>query len=158
MGISPEDALTILAEEALLPEGADVERCGFRRGGKTLPTGGRVDIIECAYADTMAFVSAAFLVIRPTNLQYQLTVQELTTVTSVPGEEGSYALGALSLRDGKIAVSVKETWVTIGNTGEPDEPSDRSVERVKKEFACEYVEERYWECEQTNAPRTKWRP
>lgn len=151
MGTTREDAIAILAEQGALPDDARIESCEFRKGGKPLGDAGRVDVVECVFSDGMAYVSAAWMVIRPSTLYDALVVEELTSVTEVPGETGSYILGGLVLRNGTISIRVKEKWTTYGNTGDPDAPPDKSIERVQKDFVCMAVED-YWECNRTVAP------
>jgi hypothetical protein len=147
MGTSNAEAWAIAVVDGLVdPESMEVEYCGFARGGKPLTSGGRVDVLECVYFDTMAYVTAAWVLIRPSDRPDDLLIEELSMVTDVPGERGTYELGRLAVGKGRISIRAKERWVTHANTGEPDERPDLSTEKVDRQVTCELEPEYGWSC------------
>lgn len=141
----PADDLTVVAPVGTTPAEAqalcnDLEdpttilSCSFVPGGKELPGGGRVDVLELGFDSDVGETKHAYAVLRVPG-EYPET-EQMAEERSISGEETFYRLEPIALAGNVATFRATETVTTYPNTGDPDEPSGEYDEVAKVVVRC----------------------
>lgn len=130
VGTTPAEAMALCND---LEDPTTIVSCTFVPGGKELPGGGRVDVLELASLSDDE-VKHAYAVLRVPG-EYPLT-ERMAEERSVPGEESVYRLEPIALAGNVATFRATETVTTYPNTGDPDEPSGEYDEVSKVVVRC----------------------
>lgn len=131
VGTTPAEAEALCND---LEEPTNVVSCTFVPGGKDLPGGGRVDVLELDFHSEDGAIKHAYAVLRVPG-EYPLT-ERMAEERSIPGEETSYRLEPIALAGNVANFRATETVTTYPNTGDPDEPSGEYDEVAKVVVRC----------------------
>lgn len=144
-GTEPADDLTVVAPVGTTPaeaqalcndlqDPATILSCSFVPGGKPLPRGGRVDVLELGFDSEIGEMKHVYAVLRVPG-EYPET-EPMAEERSIPGEETVYRLEPITLAGSVATFRATETVTTYPNTGDPDEPSGAYDEVAKIVVRC----------------------
>lgn len=131
VGTTPAEAAALCND---LEEPTTIVSCTFVPGGKALPGGGRVDVLELAFESEEGEIKHAYAVLRVPG-EYPQT-ERMAEERFIPGEETVYRLEPIALAGNVATLRAEETVTTYPNTGDPDEPSGAYDEVIKVVVRC----------------------
>lgn len=141
VGTTPAEGAALCTE---LEDPTLIVSCTFVPGGKALPGGGRVDVLELVFDSEIGEVKHAYAVIRVPG-EYP-EAERMVEERLVPGEETVYRLEPLALTGDVATFRATETVTTYPNTGDPDAPSEEHDEVTKVVVRCSIAD---MSCERT---------
>lgn len=131
VGTTPAEAQALCND---LEDPATILSCTFVPGGKPLPGGGRVDVLELGFDSEIGDMKHAYAVLRVPG-EYPET-EQMAEERSIPGEETVYRLEPIAVAGSVATFRATETVTTYPNTGDPDEPSGAYDEVAKVVVRC----------------------
>jgi hypothetical protein len=131
VGTTPAEAQALCND---LEDPTTILSCTFVPGGKELPGGGRVELLEIGFDSDMGEMKHVYAVLRVPG-EYPQT-EQMAEERSIPGEETVYRLEPIALESHMATFRAQETVTTYPNTGDPDEPSGEYDEVAKVVVRC----------------------